>query len=192
MPSPDTHRTFIAIEIPADLRQLIANYVDGLRKQFPNVSASWVRPENLHLTLKFLGDVPVKRISALSKAVERTGEKLGRFEIQLSGCGVFPAHRRPNVLWLGTEDREGCLYDVHTALEDECVKSDFPREARSFHPHLTIARLKKPDGTRELGAAHQLSEFAARQFSVKELVVFRSELGRDGATHIVVSRHRLR
>jgi 2'-5' RNA ligase len=192
MPASDTYRTFIAIEIPSGLRQIIANYINDLRERFPKVSASWARPDTLHLTLKFLSNVPVKRISALSRAVERATQKSHRFEIQISGCGVFPAHRRPSVLWLGTQDRDGLFYELHKTLEYECFKADFPREPRPFHPHLTIARLKKPEGTRELGAAHQSSAFAAQEFTVQELIVFRSELGRDGAKHTVISRHRLR
>src|SRR5947207_13344552 len=94
-------RTFIAIEIPADIRRRIKQHIDQLRSAFAEVRASWTREDNLHLTLKFLGNVAVARIPALSHAVAEAAHEINPFELIISGCGTFPSHGRPKVLWIG-------------------------------------------------------------------------------------------
>src|SRR5215471_13615804 len=96
-----TYRIFIAIEVPAEIRRQIAAYVDQLRGLFSDVRASWSREDNLHLTLKFLGDVELLRIDSLSQACADAARKLGPFELAISGGGTFPPHGKPKVLWLG-------------------------------------------------------------------------------------------
>src|SRR5438874_11926278 len=96
-----TYRTFVAIEIPPDIRQRIKEHIDQLRAAFPDVRASWTRENNLHLTLKFLGNVPVAHIPALSTAVAEAAHEIDPFDLVISGCGTFPPHGRPKVLWIG-------------------------------------------------------------------------------------------
>src|SRR5438132_609402 len=96
-----TYRTFIAIEIPSDIRQRIKEHVDQLHSSFPDVRASWSRADHLHLTLKFLGDVAVDRISALSAACAQAAQTIAPFELIIKGCSTFPTHGRPKVLWIG-------------------------------------------------------------------------------------------
>src|ERR1041384_5148491 len=95
----NTYRTFIALEIPPDSRAAVIDHIKDLREKVPDVSASWSREDNLHLTLKFLGDVPVTRIEELSSAASAAANGCIPFEVRLSGCGVFPPHGKPNVLW---------------------------------------------------------------------------------------------
>ena len=192
MVSRESYRTFIAVALPRDARRSVLEHIQSLRNKLPDARANWSRDDNLHLTLKFLGDTPIKRITALSNATERVARKTNRFDIEISGCGAFPAHKRPTVLWLGINDQSGDLSELHRTLEYECLKADFPRESKAFHPHLTIARTRKTDGARELGEAHAAVGFAPHLFTVHEVIVFRSELFSDGAKHTVVSRHRLR
>src|SRR2546421_9354722 len=96
-----SYRTFIAIEIPAEIRRRIKEHIDQLRAAFPDVRASWTREDNLHLTLKFLGEVPVARIPALSDAVTEAAHEINPFDLIVSGCGTFPPRGRPKVLWIG-------------------------------------------------------------------------------------------
>src|SRR5258706_14848264 len=96
-----TYRTFIAIEIPPDIRRRIKEHIDQLRAVFPDVRASWTREDNLHLTLKFLGNVPIARIPALSNAVADAAHEIDPFELIISGGGTFPPRGRPKVLWIG-------------------------------------------------------------------------------------------
>jgi RNA 2',3'-cyclic 3'-phosphodiesterase len=187
----NTYRTFIAIEMPADLRTDVIDYIKDLRDKVPDVSASWSREDNLHLTLKFLGDVPVARIGEVSAAASAAARASGPFELILAGSGVFPTRGKPNVLWIGIEDPRGGLHSVQQSLEEECAARDFARDARAYHPHLTIARIRKPHGAKDLATAHLASDFGTRTFTAKELVLFRSELLPQGSRHTAVSRHAL-
>jgi RNA 2',3'-cyclic 3'-phosphodiesterase len=188
----NTYRTFIAIEIPAGLRATIIDYIKHLRGRIPDVSASWSREDNLHLTLKFLGDVPVSRIGEVSAAASAAARTSGPCELILAGSGVFPTKGKPSVLWIGIEDPRGGLYKVQQRLEEECAARGFTRDARAYHPHLTIARVRKPHGAKDLAAAHLALEFAAQTFTAKELIVFQSELLPQGSRHTAISRHELR
>jgi len=187
----NTYRTFIAIEIPADLRTTVIDYIKQLRDKVPDVSASWSREDNLHLTLKFLGDVPIARIEDVSAAASGAVCASGPFELILAGSGVFPPRGKPSVLWIGIEDLLGALHKVQQRLEEECAARGFTRDARAFHPHLTVARIRKPHGAKDLAAAHVTADFAVQTFTAKELVVFRSELLPQGSRHTPISSHAL-
>jgi len=190
----DTCRTFIAIELPRDIRQRIKEHIDQLRAVFPDVRASWTREDNLHLTLKFLGNVPVARIPALSSAVGEAAHKIDHFDLGISGCGTFPPNGRPKVLWIGCASmgaQASSLHLLHGALEDRCAAAGFEREPRSFHPHLTIARLRDARDSRALAEDHKQLGFLAQTFTVSGLVVFRSELSSKGSKHTALSRHEL-
>jgi len=187
----NTHRTFIAFEMPANLRATVIDYIKHLRDKVPDVSASWSREDNLHLTLKFLGDVPIARIGDVSAAASAAVRASGPFELILGGCGVFPTRGKPSVLWIGIEDPHGGLHKVQQNLEEECAALGFKRDARAYHPHLTIARIRKRQGAKDLAAAHIASDFREQTFTAKELVVFRSELLPQGSRHTPISRHAL-
>ena len=183
-------RVFIAIELPAHLRARIINHIDCLRSSVPEARASWIREDNLHLTLKFLGDIPVTNVEELSAAASFAATKIERFEIFVEDCGAFPLRGQPRVLWIGIDDLTGELTKLHRALEDECAKAGFAREKRPFHPHLTIARLRRPQGSRQLAKLHGEMGFTNQQVRVSELVLFRSELLSEGSRHTAISRYR--
>jgi 2'-5' RNA ligase len=185
----DSFRTFIAIELPADVRARIAQHVAGLRHGLPDVRASWSREDNLHLTLKFLGNVPVADTPKVSNAVERVTKPMSAFGVTVSGCGLFPPQGRPSVLWLGTQ--AAGLQALHAAIGQELDAADFPRESRPFRPHLTIARLRQSQGARHLAELHKSLGFAPIEFEVSQVVVFKSELLTQGSKHTAISRHRL-
>ena len=187
----ETFRTFIAIEIPSDLRLTIVEYISRLRRDFPDVKASWGREDNLHLTLKFLGNIPADRIAVISSAAEAVAQTCGPFKIDVGGCGAFPRPAKPNVLWVGIEDPEHKLQALHHVLEDRCHAAGFELDASAFHPHLTIARLRDPARSRSLAQAHQDRGFPVRSFCVSEIVVFKSEMLREGSRHTPLSHHRL-
>ena len=94
----ESYRTFIAIEFPHEIRARVAAHIKLLQQALPDVSASWNREDNLHLTLKFLGDVPVTRIEELSRAVAATTSQIESLTIAVADCGTFPARGKPNVL----------------------------------------------------------------------------------------------
>lgn len=185
----DRYRTFVAIELPIDVRARIVGHIERLRRELPDIRATWSRAANLHLTLKFLGDVRVSDIGALSEAVGRAAKTIQPFEIKVSGCGTFPPNGRPKILWIGTQAAR--LPELHSQIERECAAAGFSREPRPFHPHLTIARLRGPQGGDRLIELHRQLGFSPQTFFVSEVVVFQSELLREGSRHTALSRHAL-
>jgi 2'-5' RNA ligase len=192
MPSTEiseTWRVFVAIELPAAVRRNLKEHLDSLRSTVPDARASWVREDNLHLTLKFLGDIPVTKVEALAQSAQHAASEVEPFEIVLAGCGAFPPRGQPRVLWVGIEDSSGQLAALQRALEDECAKAGFPREERPFHPHLTLARIRRPHDSRHLAAVHKETGFDQETVRPSELAVIRSELRSEGSRHTVISRH---
>lgn len=184
-------RVFCAVELPDVVRARLEDHVRRLRKALPDAAASWSRVENIHLTLKFFGNVEVKRIQKISEAAERAVREFSRFQIRVGGTGVFPRPSRPQVLWIGVEDPSGQLSALQEKFEDECAVEGFPKEDRAYKPHLTIARLRKPEGSRRLAEAHLAMRFEPLEIGVSEIVVFRSELSPKGSRYTPLSLHRV-
>jgi 2'-5' RNA ligase len=179
------------VELPQSLRPLLKNHIQHLRDRFAGVSASWSSVEKIHLTIKFFGDVEATRTAKLSTALQRAVEKTGPFEVDVSGCGTFPPIGAPKVLWIGITDLSGALSNLQHEIEAECAAEGFPKDNRLFHPHLTIARIRRRQGSRALAEAHKSSQFDRSVVPVSEIVLFRSELRSKGSNYLVISRHRL-
>src|SRR5215217_2569829 len=139
-------RIFCAAELPDRVRARLEEHIQRLRKDVSDVTASWSRVENIHLTLKFFGNVDVNKLPAISAAASRTVEEFSSNQISVGNTGVFPRPSRPQVLWIGINDPSGKLSALQKRFEDECATEGFAKEDRAFRPHLTIARLRKPDG----------------------------------------------
>jgi RNA 2',3'-cyclic 3'-phosphodiesterase len=185
-------RVFCAVELPGDVREQLRDHITRLREAVPDVAASWSRVENVHLTLKFFGNVEVERIDAISAAASRAVEEFSTFPIGIGGTGVFPRPSRPQVLWIGVSDPTGKLSALHEKFEDETGAADFAKEDRAFRPHLTIARIRRPEGARRLADAHLQMDFKPVELELQELIVFRSELSPKGSRYTPISLHRIR
>jgi len=184
-------RVFCAIDLPHDIREMVMAHIMRLRQAVPEAQASWSRPDNIHLTLKFLGEIHQSRIESLSRAAAYAATGNGSFPIRVQGSGVFPTRGEPHVLWIGIEDPQGRLGELYGRLEVECAKAGFKKEARPFHPHLTVARLRKPQHARAVASAHKAMELEPAKIVVAELLVIRSELSSEGSRYTVISRHPL-
>jgi 2'-5' RNA ligase len=184
-------RIFCAVELPAAVRAQLQEHCRRLRESVPDVAARRTRVENIHLTLKFFGNVAIDRIPKISAAVERAIKKFPAFSIDIGKTGVFPKPSRAQVLWIGVSDPSGKLAELQRQLENECAKEKFEKEDRAYRPHLTIARLRKPEGARLLADAHLNMEFEPAELTIRELIVFRSELSSKGSRYTALSRHEL-
>ncbi len=174
-------RCFVAIDLAEPARTAVVAYLAALRTTVAGVA--WTRPENLHLTLAFLGDLPAARIPSLTERLTLALRGSPRLEIRAVGVGAFPSLGRPQVLWVGIESpRLAALADqVQTA----CAREGAAREARAFRPHVTLGRVR----ARSRRAGPDLMPLArdgAREFGtalVERVVLYRSELGTGGARH---------
>ena len=186
-----TWRVFCAIDLPENARASLIAHIKKLKEAVPDAHASWGREGSIHLTLKFLGDIPQASLQNLSAAASRAAAGLAPFTTRLEGTGVFPPHGSPRVLWIGVSDLEGKLGELQTSLEAESEKAGFLSEIRAFHPHITLARLRQPQHARSLASAHKAMEFEPAEIAVTELLVIRSELRSEGSKYTTISRHSL-
>ena len=182
-----TWRMFCAVELPAKVRAQLREHIAKLRKEIPDVAASWSRVENIHLTLKFFGNVAVDRIETISRALDRAVKEFSPFEISVDKTGAF----RTQVLWIGVSDPADNLSALHKRLEDECAAEVFEKEDRAYRPHLTIARIRRLEGARRLADAHLQMKFEPVAVQVNEVTLFRSELSPKGSKYTAISNHRL-
>lgn len=184
-------RMFCAVELPQEVRAQLQDHTANLRQEIPDVAASWSRVDNIHLTLKFFGNVAVDRVASISGAVARAVEGLSAFEINVGNVGVFPKASRAQVLWIGVNDPTAKLTALQKRVEDECALEGFEKENRAYRPHLTIARIRRPDGARRLADTHLQMKIESVAVHVTELTLFRSELSPKGSKYTKISSHEL-
>lgn len=134
-------RTFIAVPIAPQVRSRINRYLTGHITDLKRVK--WVRPEDFHLTLKFLGEVPVNDIYDTIVALRKACARIEPFDLVFNGLGGFPDTARPHTLWVGVTEGVEESAELAGAIDDELFRIGFPREGRRFTPHLTIGRVKK-------------------------------------------------
>ena len=183
---------FCAVELPGEVRRQLEEHILKLRKAVPDAAASWSRVENIHLTLKFFGNVALDQIPAISAAAERTVDEFSPFPIVIGNTGVFPRPSRAQVLWIGVSDPSGKLSALQEQFENECVAEGFPKENRAYRPHLTIARIRRPEGARPLADAHLQMHFNPTEIELNDLILFRSELSPKGSKYTPISTHPIR
>jgi 2'-5' RNA ligase len=185
-------RLFVALELPDDwktaLGALQAEMREGLQKRFgDSVRPRWVRPENMHLTLKFLGETPVSRLEALKAALSHAVAIAPDFSLQLAHVGSFANRRAPRVIVAGVQGDSQELLALTERLETWLAASGWPRDKRSFYPHLTLARLPETldDATRRAVAEATTVYRApvAPPWAVRSVSLMRSHLGPNGARY---------
>ena len=175
-------RSFIAVELSTEIAEGVRGIQKGLRERTGGVS--WVRPEGIHLTLKFLGDVDPGRIEGIAGKAEACVKGRGPFFIGIRGCGGFPNPRNPRVIWIGVEDPAGFLKEIQARLEQGMEEMDFTREERAYTPHLTIGRLRSGKGKGDVSQALEAMKGCdLGSMEVREICLFRSQLKPTGAEY---------
>jgi 2'-5' RNA ligase len=153
----------------------------------------WVEPENLHVTLLFLGEVPLEAVPVVCRAVAATAARYGAFPMTIEGTGCFPNPRRPRVLWVGIGQGLQEVCALHDGLEGPLLELGcYRREEREYTPHITLGRVKSDRPTERLTAA--LAKYATwkgGETSVGEVLVLSSELSSRGPVYTVLSRAKL-
>jgi 2'-5' RNA ligase len=184
-------RIFVAIVPAADETERL--YVAARELRQASFPIRWMPPENIHLTLKFLGELSGDRIADLGDALGQALADVRAFEIRLDGFGAFPSPRRPSVVWAGVESNPH-LEDVYERVEGALAELGHPRETREFHPHLTLGRARKGNGPRQFrGLAELLGTLSwTDTFGVGAVDVVRSEPKPTGAEYDTLRRLELR
>ena len=184
----DNLRVFIAFELPKEIRAAISEYTQPLRSLPGRVS--WVKPDNIHLTIKFLGDTPEKKNNDISGALREVARGVQPITATISGSGVFPNERKPRVLWIGVDEKSGVLQKLTAGIDNRMHDFCFKKEVRSFSPHLTIGRVRE-GGVDKIVAAMRERPFAAQEVEWNEITLMQSELRPGGSLYTPLCKIKL-
>jgi 2'-5' RNA ligase len=177
-------RAFIAVDLPEEIHAALSQKQAALRAACPD--ARWTRPEGIHLTLKFLGEISNAQVSQVTGALAALG-RFAPFSVQVRAFGFFPDARRPRVFWAGLE-APPALAELAGRVEAAMEGLGFPREERPFKPHLTLARFKIPRPQPGLQALVSREAPDLGRFDVSEFFLFESKLSPHGAEYGKVMR----
>lgn len=175
-------RLFLAVPIDKQILEALAGEVDRLRES--RAPVRWVRPEGMHLTLKFLGETGEERVAPLVEAVSSVARGFVPFPISVTGAGGYPNLKRPRVLWTGIIENSGTLFRLANGIENATEKLGWEREKRKFSPHITIGRVKGNINIARLTTAmERIREEHLGDQEVGEVVLYSSKLQPGGAVY---------
>ena len=188
-------RTFVAVELDEELKGNLAQLQRRLRDRVAPRSVRWVRPEGIHLTLKFLGDTSTAKVDEVKAALTEAAFEVEPFTFTVEGLGCFPNARRPRVLWVGLQEPSGALHRLREAVEAHVAPLGFPTERRSFHPHLTLGRVQRHASKSEV---HEIGEVVSGsriglvdEMGVTAVSYIKSDLKPSGAVYTTLLEARL-
>ncbi|MDR3578267.1 MAG: RNA 2',3'-cyclic phosphodiesterase [Anaerolineaceae bacterium] len=185
----ETIRAFIAIELPSSIQKKLGEVINGLKNQSKDV-IRWVPPHNIHITLKFLGDVSTNNLQILTQIIASEVSRYHPFEIRIGGLGAFPNLRQPRVIWIGVQ-APAVLENLQRGIEAETRRMGYVAEERPFSPHLTVGRTShnaNQDDIRQIAVILSNTTVAdLGTVQVESVRLFKSDLQRSGAVYTVIA-----
>ena len=180
-------RSFIAIDLPEAIRQRLAAVQENLKQSVTGVR--WVKPNSIHLTLKFLGNIHPDQVEDIALAVAREIRDHPPITLRAAGLGAFPNLKKPRVIWIGMEGEVQRLKEIQARVENALEPLGFAREKRGFRPHLTIGRVKDRRRLQSLGdAVATLDMEPFNSFDADEIILYKSDLRPTGAIYTKLHR----
>ena len=187
----NTIRAFIAVEIDNQTKQKISELISDLKKS--NADVKWITENQMHLTLKFLGNIDENKVADISNALSGIADNLSAFTINFSGLGAFPGMNHPRVVWLGVNKGAESLIKLNEKIETAMEKTGFKKENRKFEPHLTLARIRSSKNISNLIKLIDEVNFSAENDThIDKLVLFQSTLNPKGALYKIILGKNLR
>jgi RNA 2',3'-cyclic 3'-phosphodiesterase len=185
-------RTFIGIDVGEAIRDRLVSLQENLATVESDVK--WVEPENLHLTLLFLGEVDQRETIDICRAAQKAIQDMPAFTMSVEAVGCFPNIRRPRTLWVGIGQGADEVCAVHDAIEKPLLEmGNYRRETRGYTPHVTLGRVKSDRPSDALAKELQKHQtWSAGEVTVKDVRVMSSVLGSDGPTYSVLGRAKLK
>jgi 2'-5' RNA ligase len=178
-------RLFFGVGLPSGVRKEVRNFCSSVKEKLPNMK--WVEEENLHITLRFLGEVDAEKNTSLIRLSDEASREIKAFPVTPGALGAFPNPERARVFWWGVSEGAQECTSLFEKLEARLVKNGFPAEEKAFHPHITLARLKFPAPLPlEKIRAYSFSPFTCNQFTLYESV-----LRPEGPLYKIVKEFRL-
>jgi 2'-5' RNA ligase len=182
-------RCFVAVDVPEEVRARVSVLTGRLRAAAPRADVRWTSAETLHVTLKFLGEVPDARVPAVEQALGAVAAAHGPVTLVAAGAGGLPTPSRPRVVYVGILGQVEALTRLAGGVDGVLEALGFPGERRAFRGHLTVGRVRSPRGGAGLAAALRNEEGAAAgTWTARELVLYHSRLRPSGAVHEAVAR----
>lgn len=179
-------RTFIALDFPLSILDSIEQQTKRLRQTLGNDVIRWVLTHNLHLTLKFLGNVPVSHLEFLKQMLAQATDSITQFDLQIGGVGSFPNSNRPRVLWVGIH-APALLSNLQKAIEEGAKRLGYEKEERPFSPHLTLGRVRQGlDGKDLQKISNALSSIQLGKIGiarVDSVHIYKSDLNSEGSVY---------
>jgi 2'-5' RNA ligase len=173
-------RLFIALTLPEPVRGALAAAAE------PIAGVAWTRPEQIHLTLRFLGDVAIEEET---KLIDRLAQvRVEPFVLPVEGVGSFPVNAPPRVIWVGVGQGHPRLFQLRQRLDDTVVSLALPVDLRTFHPHATLARCTAPAASGVARWLRRHADLVAPPFRVEAFDLYASELRPEGAVHTLVRK----
>lgn len=178
----ETFRAFIAIDLPESLKSFLREAQEALKLY--GFRVRWVRPQNIHLTLKFLGNAATADTDKIAEAMTIAATGCPIASLRAKGIGVFPNVRRPRVIWAGLNGQLETLANLQQTLDAHLADLGFARDTKAFKSHLTLGRVKgKIASDRMMAAIDKLKEFESESFETNQIILFKSELRPTGAVY---------
>jgi 2'-5' RNA ligase len=188
--SPDQIRSFIAIELPEEAKEGLARLKKELERD-EHKFVKWVDPRGIHLTLKFLGNIPSKQVAEITEAIEGAAQGISPFHLEIGGLGAFPSLKQVRVFWVGIGGEVEKLSRLQQNIDSALAALRFAKEEPSFVPHLTLARIRQgasPLERRSFGELVGSTIFEDKyQVTVKSISLMRSQLTPAGAIYTRLS-----
>lgn len=178
-------RLFVAILLNDVLRSRLTKAQRGLASRMDDVR--WTKPEHLHLTAKFIGEVKDRDVPAVCDAVSWAASKTRRFEMSMAGCGCFPERGPVRVVWAGVKEETGALHDCIDTLESELDSLGYPRERKPFSAHITIGRLREDCSDGKYRSFLEKRSLETQTQTVSSMVLMSSALSSWGPTYAIAS-----
>jgi len=176
-------RSFLAFELPLEIKNIVARVSDELRRS--TLAAKWVKVDNIHLTVVFMGNVREDDIPAIEEGVQDVCQTFGPFDASLKGMGCFPDKRKPRVLWLGLDGDLERMSLFRDGLQKHLKAFGIKEEKRKFRPHLTLARFRTPRrmDVKEDQILSKYEDLSSPVCTLGELILFKSDLKPSGAEY---------
>jgi 2'-5' RNA ligase len=182
-------RCFVAIDLPDDVRRALDATMGRLRGAAPRADVRWVSAQAMHLTLKFLGQVPEDRLPEVREAVEAVATATPRIRLACAGLGFFPGPSRPRVVWAGITEGVGALKVLAAVLEAALEPLGFPPEGRPFRGHVTLGRVRSPRAGSSLARAmSDTGDTSFGAWTASQVVLYRSHLRPTGSIYEPLAR----
>jgi 2'-5' RNA ligase len=184
-------RLFIAFPVSKEIKNKIAKLQKDLKSKVVDEKISWVNPDNIHLTIKFLGEVDPEKVEVIGKIMAKSINRVGVFEMNIENGGVFPSKNKPRVMWVGCNDPTENISKIKKSMDNALKKLGFKKEKKKFNAHLTIGRIRSMKKISNCVDALLSNEILFGKMKMQKIQLISSRLSPQGSEYEVIKEIKL-